>query len=116
MRMISGPGLALALGAVSAFAGGSWVYAQGAPAEAVVVQRDIDFDVKNVTIRVGGQIVFVNEDRFGHNVFSETAGGEFDVGRQAPNTRIAVPFRRAGTFAVLCRIHPRMSMTVVVAP
>jgi plastocyanin len=49
-------------------------------------------------------------------VFSETAGGEFDVGRQAPNTRIAVPFRRAGTFAVLCRIHPRMSMTVTVVP
>jgi plastocyanin len=108
--------LALLAGAVGAFAGAGYVLAQGAPAEAVVVQRDIDFDVKNVTVRVGGQIVFVNEDRFGHNVFSETAGGEFDVGRQAPNTRVVVPFRRAGTFAVLCRIHPRMSMTVVVAP
>jgi plastocyanin len=116
MHKFYGPVLALALGAVSAFAGGSYVLAQGAPAEAVIVQRDIDFDVKAATIRVGGQVVFVNEDRFGHNVFSETAGGEFDVGRQAPNTRIAVPFRRAGTFAVLCRIHPRMSMSVTVVP
>jgi plastocyanin len=107
---------ALLAGAALAFAGGSLVLAQGAPAEAVVVQRDIDFDAKNVTIRAGGQIVFVNEDRFGHNVFSETAGGEFDIGRQGPNTRVSVPFRRAGTFAVLCRIHPRMSMTVVVVP
>lgn len=111
-----GPVVVLALGAVSAFVGGGWVFAQGAPAEVVVIQRDIDFDNKNPTIRVGGQIVFVNEDRFGHNVFSESPGGEFDIGRQAPNTRVGVPFRRAGTFAVLCRIHPRMSMTVVVVP
>jgi plastocyanin len=111
-----GPVAAALAGAALAFAGASLVFAQGAPAEAVVVQRDIDFDVKTVTIRAGGQVVFVNEDRFGHNVFSETSGGEFDVGRQGPNTRISVPFRRAGTFAALCRIHPRMSMTVVVAP
>lgn len=116
MARVSGPVLAALLGAISAFGGGSYVLAQGAPVEAVVVQRDIDFDVKNVTIRAGGQIVFVNEDRFGHNVFSETPGGEFDIGRQGPNTRMAVPFRRVGTFAVLCRIHPRMSMTVVVVP
>ena len=116
MAQRTGPIFALAFGAASAFAGASFVLAQGAPGEAVVIQKDIDFDNKNVTIRAGGQVVFVNEDRFGHNVFSETAGGEFDIGRQAPNTRVAVPFRRAGTFAVLCRIHPRMSMTVVVVP
>ena len=83
-------------------------------AEATVIQRDIDFEPKEVRIRVGGQVFFVNEDRFGHNVYSETSGGEFDVGRQGPNTRVGVPFRRAGTFAVMCRIHPRMSMQVVV--
>ena len=83
-------------------------------AEATVVQRDIDFEPKEVRIRTGGQVFFVNEDRFGHNVYSETAGGEFDVGRQGPNTRIGVQFRRAGTFAVLCRIHPRMAMQIVV--
>jgi plastocyanin len=116
MTRISGPVLALVLGAVTAFVGGNYVLAQGAPTEAVVVQRDIDFDVKTAIIRAGGQIVFVNEDRFGHNVFSEIPGGEFDIGRQGPNTRMTVPFRRAGTFAVLCRIHPRMSMTVVVVP
>lgn len=108
--------IAMALGAAVSFAATGYVLAQGAPTEATVVQREIAFDNANVTIRAGGSVIFVNEDRFGHNVFSETAGGEFDVGRQAPNTRIAVPFRRAGTFAVLCRIHPRMSMTVTVVP
>lgn len=108
--------IAISIGAAVSFAATGYVLAQGAPNEATVVQREIAFDNANVTIRAGGNVIFVNEDRFGHNVFSETAGGEFDVGRQAPNTRIAVPFRRAGTFAVLCRIHPRMSMTVTVVP
>jgi plastocyanin len=104
-----------AAGALVSFAIGHTVLAQApAAAEAVVVQRDIDFEPKEVRIRVGGQVVFVNEDRFGHNVYSETSGGEFDVGRQGPATRIGVPFRRAGTFAVMCRIHPRMAMQIVV--
>ncbi len=100
--------------AAVSFAAGHLAFAQGTDAEATVIQRDIDFEPKEVRIRVGGQVFFVNEDRFGHNVYSETAGGEFDVGRQGPNSKIGVPFRRAGTFAVLCRIHPRMAMQVVV--
>jgi plastocyanin len=105
--------LIVAVGAIASFAAAQTLLAQSPANEAVVVQRDIDFDVKEVRIRAGGQIVFVNSDPFGHNVFSETAGGEFDIGRQAPNTRVSVPFRRAGTFEVKCRIHPRMAMQVV---
>ncbi|CAN0415484.1 unnamed protein product [Phaeothamnion confervicola] len=108
------PLASMAAAAAVSFFVGHLALAQVPAAEATVVQRDIDFDLKEVRIRVGGQVVFVNDDRFGHNVFSETAGGEFDVGRQAPNTRISVPFRRAGTFAVMCRIHPRMAMQIVV--
>jgi plastocyanin len=101
--------------AVVSFGIGHFALAQAPDAaEATVVQRDIDFEPKEVRIRTGGQVIFVNEDRFGHNVYSETAGGEFDVGRQGPNTRIGVPFRRAGTFTVMCRIHPRMAMQIVV--
>jgi len=114
MRIQFWPILAGAIGAAGGFVAADRVFAQGAPAEIVVVQRDIDFDKHAVTIRAGGQIVYINEDRFGHNVFSETAGGEFDVGRQAPASRNVVTFRRAGTFTVNCRIHPRMEMTVTV--
>lgn len=100
--------------AAASFAGAQFVLAQGAANEAVVVQRDIAFDVQQVRIRAGGQVAFVNEDPFGHNVYSETPGGEFDIGRQGPRARNAVTFRRAGTFAVLCRIHPRMTMQIIV--
>ena len=106
--------LVVAAGTLASFALAQALLAQSPANEATVVQREIDFDVKEARIRAGGQIVFVNGDPFGHNVYSESAGGEFDVGRQAPNTRIAVPFRRAGVFAVKCRIHPRMAMQIFV--
>ncbi len=106
--------MVVAAGALASFAAAQSLLAQSPVVEATVVQRDIDFDVKEVRIRAGGQVVFVNGDPFGHNVYSESAGGEFDVGRQAPNSRLSVPFRRAGSFAVKCRIHPRMAMQIVV--
>jgi plastocyanin len=109
------PMILIAAAAAVSFGIGHLALAQSSdPAEMTVIQKDIDFEPKEVRIRVGGQVFFVNEDRFGHNVFSETSGGEFDVGRQAPNSRIGVPFRRAGTFSVMCRIHPRMAMQIVV--
>jgi plastocyanin len=104
----------MAAAAAASFAGAQYVLAQAAGNEAVVTQREIGFDVAEARVKAGGQVVFVNEDPFGHNVYSESPGGEFDVGRQAPRTRIAVPFRRAGTYNVLCRIHPRMNMQIVV--
>jgi plastocyanin len=106
--------MVVAAGALASFAAAQSLLAQSPVVEATVVQRDIDFDVKEVRIRAGGQVVFVNGDPFGHNVYSESAGGEFDVGRQAPNSRLSVPFRRAGSFAVKCRIYPRMAMQIVV--
>lgn len=114
MRIQLWPVVAAAIGVACGFSAASFVFAQSVPGEVVVVQRDIDFDKHAVTLRAGGQIVYVNEDRFGHNVFSESPGGEFDIGRQAPGSRVGVPFRRAGTFTVNCRIHPRMEMTVTV--
>jgi plastocyanin len=107
------PAAYAAFAAVAGFLVGHLALAQTA-ADATVIQRDIDFEPKEIRIRAGGQVFFVNEDRFGHNVYSETPGGEFDVGRQAPNSRTGVTFRRAGTFEVMCRIHPRMAMQVVV--
>lgn len=100
--------------AAASFAGAQFVLAQNSTNEAVVVQREIAFDAQQVRIRAGGQVTFVNEDPFGHNVYSETPGGEFDVGRQGPRTRNSVTFRRPGTINVLCRIHPRMTMQIVV--
>ncbi len=108
MKRIGWPalvGIAVISACVSAFA-----------ANVTVAQKDVEFQPSRISIRVGDTVTFVNQDRFGHNVFSVTTGGEFDIGLQAAGQQNAVTFRRAGTFEVLCHIHPKMRLEIVVAP
>jgi plastocyanin len=87
-----------------------------APAATVVAQKDIAFSPGRIEIKPGSTVTFVNEDPFGHNVYSETKGGEFDIGRQQPGQQSVVTFRQPGTFIAECRIHPKMRLEIVVAP
>jgi plastocyanin len=87
-----------------------------APGSIIVAQKDISFSPAHIEIKPGNTITFVNEDPFGHNVYSETKGGEFDIGRQQPGQKSVVTFRQPGTFIAECRIHPKMRLEVVVAP
>lgn len=105
-------GILLAVVAVSGLTA-NLVMAQAG--ETIVRQKDIAFAPGRVEIRAGGSVVFVNDDPFGHNVYSESAGGEFDIGRQQTGQRTPVTFRRAGTFEVRCRIHPKMRLEVAVS-
>ena len=43
-----------------------------------VRQKDRAFSVRQLTVKVGDQVTFVNDDAVGHNVVSETKGLEFD--------------------------------------
>jgi plastocyanin len=82
--------------------------------EVVVQQKDIAFLPNKVSLAVGDTLAFTNEDSFGHNMHSEDTDPEFDLGRQAPGAKLTHVFRKAGTFEVLCRIHPKMRLEVVV--
>lgn len=103
-----GLGAAVGLMAASLMAGGALA------AETTVIQKSIAFQPKEITIKPGDTVAFVNQDAFGHNVYSESAGGAFDIGLQQPNQRTTVPFRRDGTFEAQCRIHPKMKLKIVV--
>lgn len=83
--------------------------------EITVVQKEIAFVPERIEVKAGSTVVFVNDDRFGHNVYSETPGADFDIGRQPPGQRTPVVFRRAGNFEVRCRIHPKMKLEVAVS-
>jgi cytochrome c peroxidase len=83
-------------------------------AETVIAQKDLEFRPEKVQIRTGDTLVFTNEDNYGHNMHSVSPGSEFDLGRQAPGTKVPYTFRRAGTFEVFCRIHPKMRLEVLV--
>lgn len=100
--------------AVAAFSAGAANLVLAQAGETQVVQREITFVPERIEVKVGAAVVFVNDDRFGHNVYSETPGADFDIGRQPAGQRTPVVFKRAGTFEVRCRIHPKMKLDVVV--
>ena len=83
-------------------------------ATVTVVQKGRAFSTEEITLRVGDQITFVNDDVYGHNVYSESNAGPFDIGLQKPGEDRTVTFNSAGTFDIRCRIHPKMRMTVQV--
>jgi plastocyanin len=86
-----------------------------AQAGAEIRQRDIAFEPDRIEIKVGDTLLFVNDDPFAHNVFSDSPAGPFDIGRQTIGTRTPVTFRRAGNVEVRCRIHPKMRLVVTVS-
>ncbi|MEK9969591.1 MAG: plastocyanin/azurin family copper-binding protein [Ferrovibrio sp.] len=84
--------------------------------EIVIVQQGIAFKPAKVSVKVGGKVTFRNDDPFGHNVYSPSQGGIFDIGLQAPESQTAVTFRDAGEYVIQCRIHPKMRAVVTVTP
>lgn len=86
----------------------------GAQAPKIVAQRDISFVPRTVNIRVGEQVIFRNDDPFGHNVYSPAQENIFDIGLQEPGTETPVTFTVPGEFTIQCRIHPKMRAKVTV--
>jgi plastocyanin len=82
--------------------------------EVVVTQEGKQFSEKNVTIKVGDSIKFVNKDDITHDVHSSTDGYDFDLGAQQPGTDASYTFAKPGTVQVRCAIHPKMKLDVTV--
>jgi plastocyanin len=84
------------------------------PGPGEIVQKNIEFAPAEYRGKVGDTITFVNADPFGHNAYSATPGGTFDIGLQNSGERKPIRFTSAGTFEVRCRIHPKMKMQIVI--
>lgn len=104
--------LGLALGS----AAGLYTHLAEAQTGTVIVQQGIAFKPAKATVKAGGQITFRNEDPFGHNVYSPSKGGIFDIGLQQPESETAIAFKEAGEYVIQCRIHPKMKATITVTP
>ena len=85
-------------------------------ADVTVVQKNKSFSAPDVAVRLGGRVTFVNADNVTHNLYSSTAGFEFEIRAQEPGRSEAVRFERAGRLLVECAIHPRMKLPVHVQP
>jgi plastocyanin len=102
--------LALAIGA-SVYALGVWT--SHAQSQNVVSQKGRLFQPAEMTVKAGDTVLIVNDDAdLRHHAYVDADAFKFDSGDQEPGSRTAVKFPVAGTFDVLCAIHPKMKLTV----
>jgi plastocyanin len=85
-------------------------------AEIIISQKDKKFVPNMVEAKVGDVLTFVNdEERKRHNIY--TRAPEFDylkIKKQKPGDRESVTLKNAGTVEVLCALHPKMKLTIVI--
>lgn len=84
--------------------------AQASAASAVDINR-FAFHPPALTISAGSRVVFSNSSKVTHTA---TAKGAFNTGRIAPGASVGIRFKRRGSFAYHCSIHPFMRGKVVV--
>jgi plastocyanin len=86
-----------------------------AAARMAVSQRDRIFHPNRLEIARGDTVGVVNDDgELIHHAYVATDEFSFDSGEEPPGSTISIPFTVAGTFTVRCRIHPKMSLVVMV--
>jgi len=78
-----------------------------------------NFEPGDLTVSVGTEVVFINDDGFGHTITEGTDGDVVDdpiVDEEIDGGggEVRVTFDEEGTFDITCEIHPSMQMTVTV--
>ena len=78
-------------------------------------QKGQAFRPGELTISRGDTIEIVNDDGdILHHAYIESSTFSFDSGDQEPGTTVSIRFTVAGSFNVLCGIHPKMRLRVQV--
>jgi len=72
------------------------------------------FTPASVEISRGDTLAIHNDDEYVHQVFIDSPDFKFDSREQDVGQTVEVQFPAAGTYQVLCAIHPRMRLDVVV--
>ena len=81
---------------------------------AVLDQRHQAFVPYVLAIHVGATVLFPNNDRVYHNVFSLSKTKRFDLGRYPRGQSRSIRFDRPGVVRVFCEIHSEMSAFILV--
>jgi plastocyanin len=86
-----------------------------AQAPYIVSQKGRAFHPLTLSINRGDTVRIVNDDGdLLHHAYVESDTFNFDSGDQLPGSKTDVVFSVPGTFNVLCGIHPKMKLVVVV--
>jgi plastocyanin len=80
-----------------------------------VSQRHRAFAPLTLQISRGGTVEIVNDDgELTHHAYVKSTQFNFDSGEQQPGDKVDIVFPTPGSFTVLCGIHPRMHLEVLV--
>jgi len=86
-----------------------------AAAQFSVSQKGRNFTPLDVTLKRGDTVLIVNDDAdLRHHAYIDSDKFKFDSGDQEPGSKTSIAFPVAGTFEVLCAIHPKMKLNVTV--
>lgn len=80
----------------------------------MVSQQDRKFSPDRIEFNRGSVARIVNDDKVTHHIYVDAPGMSFDSGEQPIGTMVEVRFDKAGTYDVLCAIHPTMRLRIVV--
>lgn len=94
-----------------------WLVSNATPAATApdpvrVLIKDFMFSPMQVTTKVGAAVTWVNQDDEVHTVVSDT--GLFRSGALDTGMTYTFTFDKAGTYHVVCSLHPQMLATIVV--
>jgi plastocyanin len=87
------------------------------PVRAADTEVNIDnfaFTTKELTVKAGMTIVFLNRDDIPHSVVG--SNGEFHSKALDTDESFAFTFAKAGSYAYSCGLHPKMQGRIVVTP
>jgi len=92
---------------------GSGALVGSATSQYIVSQKGREFHPGDLSIKRGETITIVNDDAdLRHHAYIDSDAFKFDSGDQEPGSKTNITFSVAGTFDVLCAIHPKMKLTV----
>lgn len=98
------------------------VYLSNAPAvkedlknaKFVMDQRQMTFIPHILVVPVGAKVIFPNNDKVDHNVFSLSQAKKFNLGSYKPGQHIEVVFDKPGVVELRCDVHQEMKAYILV--
>ena len=88
-----------------------------APSRHTMIQRNTQFEPRALVVQVGDTVDFRNEDSEPHEVHAERLVNTFDVKREnSKELTYSKLFLATGISDIGCRIHSKMSATILAVP
>ena len=85
-----------------------------APKPGVINQIDENFVPKVSVVQTGAEILFKNDDRTRHHIYSYSPAKQFETQVLPKTADVKVTFDKPGTIALGCNIHDRMLAFLIV--